>query len=1128
MRKNLAKHTAKKLPLAKRVLALCFALIFVCSCLLPAFANGTGAELETPGTEVVEAADPGAEPEPMDLYDEPAAVADEPEALDDDFAVADEPEAQDDDFAMDDEPAAMDDQVEKPVVDDEPAAMDNEVEKPVEGDEPPVADDTPAKEGATKTTTDASGNTVYEYDTSGTTFPDDDAAALPDGDQMQMDAAFSIPTNIYHFWLKKMSSYDLADIADAAKTAEMTVEQYLAMYGTDKGCYHIMTAADGANLKDYQFANPTSNDDPEGNSRTFAGWYYTDELGDEQKFVFDEHLYVSESTTVEVYAKWKDEAAEKTEKYKGWYNELLNASDDYTLESLATEYFNDEGFKEYLATLSEDEYVKLAKKLEIETYTDFTYEMDEDEDEYGIALLALGPDSDNNQKVVYVGGTATLKSNKGVYNYGHQWTSSNTNIATVSSRDTSGNQTYKATVTGVRAGTVVITHTFTDYWGNVQKDTVTLQVTDSSEDALSSYYLYCYTLIPGKTVNSSGTPDSVWNGMGVGSITGLGKPGSDHQDKVVLDNGYGSTAGVMITYPTEYPDITYGETTYKYAKTEEEKYKAGFYTITWFRVVQDNGANAGKNGYNPVVNTANYPYNRTYHLDGQITLNEKDIVAIDFKLKDARSSTFELVDPETYSRRVDKDTVLGDLTSPVLRVPTKYESATYPQEKSVNGITYEFVGWYNNEEFTGNPVDFNSYQVTEHTTFYGKYVPKDTIEEDQPFITVEKHITGIEESLIDTNFYVKVGNYFLNKNTAKVEKKDGTIILRWTIPNAKEGTYDVSEVNEAVDGYTVVTDGIGKTVQTKPAATTVETVVYETKCNTTDFTVEKTDTKDFIFAAALTTNGVKKTVIISSEPLSMNVRAKIESYIRDHFSGNWKDDYKFYSVYEDGVPRTSFVIDGKEIKYDPTALKQMKLADPSDWTHVATLSYDITGGINPEIKVTNDYKPNSSDLTVAKTVTGLLGDHEKQFSFTLSFDPTIDPEKLAKITWTKSDGTEGTLTSYTFTLAHGQNIVFHGIPAGVTATVTEESYDNYTTKYKIHNTAETFFGWSPETESEVARVARVTIDATARTIQFLNQNEAEPDMGVLLDTLPYILILVVVVGGGVLLFLRKRKNDDDE
>ena len=308
MRKNLAKHTAKKLPLAKRVLALCFALIFVCSCLLPAFANGTGVELDTPDTEVVEAADPGTEPEPMDLYDEPAAMDNEP------AAVADEPAAMDDDFAVADDPAAMDDEVEKPVVDDEPAAMDDEVEKPVEGGEPPVADDTPAEEGATKTTTDASGNIVYEYDTSGTTFPEDDAAALPDGDQVldQMDAAFSIPTNIYHFWLKKMSSYDLADIAADAKTAEMTVEQYLAMYGTDKGCYHIMTAADGANLKDYQFADPTSNDDPEGNSRTFAGWYYTDDLGDEQKFVFDEFLYISEGTTVEVYAKWKKPEATKS------------------------------------------------------------------------------------------------------------------------------------------------------------------------------------------------------------------------------------------------------------------------------------------------------------------------------------------------------------------------------------------------------------------------------------------------------------------------------------------------------------------------------------------------------------------------------------------------------------------------------------------------------------------------------------------------------------------------------------------------------------------------------------------------------------------------------------------------
>ena len=396
MRKNLAKHTAKKLPLAKRVLALCFALIFVCSCLLPAFANGTGVELDTPDTEVVEAADPGTEPEPMDLYDEPAA-------LDDDFAVADEPAAMDDDFAVADEPAAMDDDF---AMDDEPAAMDNEVEKPVEGGEPPVADDTPAAEGATKTTTDASGNTVYEYDTSGTTFPEDDAAALPDGDQVldQMDAAFSIPTNIYHFWLKKMSSYDLADIAADAKTAEMTVEQYLAMYGTDKGCYHIMAAADGANLKDYQFADPTSNDDPEGNSRTFAGWYYTDELGDEQKFVFDEFLYISEGTTVEVYAKWMDEEnldgeqkqeeagkteekqENKEEKYQQMLIKLISCESMEEQVMLWADYCDMDDFDafyEYAESL--DGAVKEAFENLIESITDFQ--------ESGIALLDSEPDT---------------------------------------------------------------------------------------------------------------------------------------------------------------------------------------------------------------------------------------------------------------------------------------------------------------------------------------------------------------------------------------------------------------------------------------------------------------------------------------------------------------------------------------------------------------------------------------------------------------------------------------------------------------------------------------------------------------------------------------------------------------
>ena len=62
MRKNRTKHEAKKPRLAKRALALCFALIFVCSCLLPAFANSEAGALTDPLTMVEEQDEQPTEP----------------------------------------------------------------------------------------------------------------------------------------------------------------------------------------------------------------------------------------------------------------------------------------------------------------------------------------------------------------------------------------------------------------------------------------------------------------------------------------------------------------------------------------------------------------------------------------------------------------------------------------------------------------------------------------------------------------------------------------------------------------------------------------------------------------------------------------------------------------------------------------------------------------------------------------------------------------------------------------------------------------------------------------------------------------------------------------------------------
>ena len=766
MRKNLAKHTAKKLPLAKRVLALCFALIFVCSCLLPAFANGTGAELETPDTEVVEAADPGTEPEPMDLYDEPAAVADEPEALDDDFA-------------MGDEPAAMDDQVEKPVVDDELAAMDNEVEKPVEGDEPPVADDTPAAEGATKTTTDASGNTVYEYDTSGTTFPDDDVAALPDGDQMQVDAAFSIPTNIYHFWLKKMSSYDLADIADAAKTAEMTVEQYLAMYGTEKGCYHIMTAADGANLKDYQFANPTSNDDPEGNSRTFAGWYYTDDLGDEQKFVFDEFLYISEGTTVEVYAKWTDEEAEEAEetkkddpvaaqkaKFKQWYQNLMDCTSEYTLKSLAEEYFATEGFYTYLGSLPDEEQEVLWDKLEPvnqpkdDTAEYETAEYEEETQDDGIALLNIT----GTVKKIHIGKKLVLTSDlsKRYYSAEHSWKSSNPSVATVESG--TQYQTDKATVTGVAVGTTTIIHTVKWYYYSYgvryddgeSSDRYTVTVVDNNtqidwsdtDNNAAVFVLKTPTSTPESNAPSQWAPDN-------SECKWIAKVNTYGAEWVKNGNQYN-----ILTYPSQYvtqwPDgtknsvwtLTENDTDTKYFKevrsTIFDEYKSSIekkikeqypglanvdlqlkesditkIKITPFKISRNNGTNPDK------------------HIDCLIDITSNKVYAAKFWVMEPDATQYTLKDTAAYLNDYD----------------VKKTKVTIDSTKTVGSTTYVLKGWYKeNSAYAGAADDANAATTELVTTwdykpsadeladgtvnFYAWYEPVNTD------FTVKKEVTG--------------------------------------------------------------------------------------------------------------------------------------------------------------------------------------------------------------------------------------------------------------------------------------------------------------------------------------------------------------------------------------------------
>lgn len=163
------------------------------------------------------------------------------------------------------------------------------------------------------------------------------------------------------------------------------------------------------------------------------------------------------------------------------------------------------------------------------------------------------------------------------------------------------------------------------------------------------------------------------------------------------------------------------------------------------------------------------------------------------------------------------------------------------------------------------------------------------------------------------------------------------------------------------------------------------------------------------------------------------------------------------------------------------------------------------------------YVPASANLTVTKTVTGKLGDTNKAFTFTI----TKEGKPVDNITEDNIEVNDGAQwlneDNGKFTLKDGATITFKNLPSGEYKVV-EDDYkgEKYETSYVVGS-------GTPENGREVS----VTIGTDAKQIDFTNHRTLEPDLGVLLDTLPYIVILAVVAGGVALLMLRKRRKEDD-
>ena len=205
-----------------------------------------------------------------------------------------------------------------------------------------------------------------------------------------------------------------------------------------------------------------------------------------------------------------------------------------------------------------------------------------------------------------------------------------------------------------------------------------------------------------------------------------------------------------------------------------------------------------------------------------------------------------------------------------------------------------------------------------------------------------------------------------------------------------------------------------------------------------------------------------------------------------------------------------YVEDQTSGEYDA---KSSRLLTNSDWDYKPT-DADLKDGV---VNFYALWVPETQrEIKITKQVTGWFGDQTKEFTFTV----------------TNKNG----IQVGSFTLTSGRSHVIDNflVQAGDTVTITEDGAENYDTTAQIYRPDGTELLNRALDTSTTSKSIEITI--TKEMVEQLNEieivvtnhREGEIDNGVLLDTLPYILILVVVVGGGVLLFLRKRKNDDDE
>lgn len=1141
MRKN---HHGKKDRLVKRVFALCLALAVICTCLVPVFA-----------TEGL--IDP-------QVNQEASRPVDDGEASypDDEFAGFGEEEAT------------------RPVDGGEAAGFgEEEASRPVEGGEDNLEGGPTVKETEWGTvidygtSTDSSSSTVTQWSDEDAVVdkPVDEEVVSGDEIKKLQDMV------VYRFWLKELNANDLKDITAQAQINNMTESEYLARNGEVLwNLYFIQAVPRAETIADYSsyIENPSSNRDPKGELRLFDYWYTLDEFGNRVRLNLTDptsNILDDKTTTVNVYAAWKDGTVGSDEEEDVDHEDLVDKNPvPVDLTAKASTSYEDEDGELKTTTLPVE-----VKNLPSAAHSLSVIHMGDDdmqtfyeshEDSFGKMMPILGlkisPKNAKGEKVQPAKG----------------------DVATV----TVSGLNALPEMEGATADTLKVLHQTAD--GSVEKLDVLTYTNGTLTFETSSFSPFVVVRTDGYAVNTldidsittvSIKDDIANSGHYVLQITVDGKVYEGAEaGKLLKDNGFTVTwqrAGTVVDRIEKTNGVYSREENGGWVDVVYTDGANLTYTVTIAKDTQSQNASLTVN-YNDELKNGGFEdehSNGTDQIDADAASNlvwkTTAMTGGLHKIEIGNTSTYDTKDHYELQANGDKwDKVKLSNTAKAYGCASANNGDQFAELNAEGaGALYQDVltkpGQPMNWRFfhrarTRKGHDSQSDNVIQSGTDTMAMViaplelVKDVTTQTQLEDLLSKCANHNGENYITENnkkytVYVYQATATINdlSGTRQSWERKWTGKYGWVDTYAKYSTSSWTEnrgTYKIPDGqyltrffFAAISTASGESEKAKTMGNLLDDVWFsQNVAPPTSGTGRVTVTKKFYGLTEAEAKTLGNRGFISYER-SVAIRGIADQALTPvDFSGDiWTSGYDENGAYVSVSHVFDEVVEANT-DYTYYFAEDDSKANVSGYKLTSTLvngAEEKNGSVtmnkehsNQSITFSNFYEKNTADVTLTKHVTGLMGDTHKGFTFSITGlggkGVTLENGDLSN-----------------FTLKHNDSVTLKNVPMDTVFAVVETlgTESGYETKATGHDTAvtdadRTFYYKLVLKDGKQVLVAcdangNNEMEQDGLAITVTNHCTLKPDTGVLLDTLPYIVILAVVAGGVALLMLRKHRKEDD-